>query len=208
VSQDESERELIAQAIAGDRTALSQLLLDHYDALRHHLTRFISPELASLLRPEDVLQQVFVRAAQSVSGFEYRHAGSFRCWLETIANNLVRDAEKRRRRERRAGNDAAGKPAGIGDSSVVQLMDRLAADVTTPGGRAQSREHVRRLQVAIAGLPPEQREVIERFYLQDQSYEQIAAAMNRSKDAVRGLCYRARQNLRDLMGRSSLYFSS
>ena len=53
------------------------------------------------MRADDVLQQTFVRAAQAIGTFEPRHADAFRGWLRTIADNLVRDAEKRRRRERR-----------------------------------------------------------------------------------------------------------
>jgi len=49
---------------------------------------------------EDVLQQTFVRAALSIGGFQERGPNSFASWLMTIAGNLVRDAQKRRRRER------------------------------------------------------------------------------------------------------------
>ena len=66
---------------------------------------------------------------------------------------------------------------------------------------------MRCLQAALASLPEDQREVIQRHYLQDQSFEEIAHALGRTKDAIRGTCYRARRNLRALMGRSSLYFS-
>jgi RNA polymerase sigma-70 factor (ECF subfamily) len=203
VSSDPSNGDLIRQAVAGDRAALSQLLLEHYDKLYRHLERSIARDLQAVIRPEDVLQQVFIRAAQSVSHFEHRHPGSFAAWLETIATNLVRDAQRRRHRERRAGD----LPENADSSGLALLVDRLVSDSTTPGGRVQRDEHVCCLQAAIATLPDEQREVIQRYYLQEQSYEQIAQELGRSKDSIRGLCYRARQNLRDSMGRSSLYFS-
>ena len=38
--------------------------------------------------------------------------------------------------------------------------------------------------------------------------EQIAAAMHRTKDAVRGISNRARRNLRTLLGHSSRFFSN
>jgi RNA polymerase sigma factor (sigma-70 family) len=206
MSADGAQQELIAQAAAGDRAALAQLLLNAYEPLQRHLASAISPELQALVRQEDVLQQVFVRAAQAIGRFQYHHPGSLLGWLTTIADNLIRDAERRRRRERRAGETRL-PGRGAASSSFGLLLDRLVTDSTTPGGRVQRWEHVRRLRGAIASLPEEQREVIERHYLRDQSYEQIGEAMGRSKDAVRGLSYRARQNLRDLMGRSSLYFS-
>ena len=63
------------------------------------------------------------------------------------------------------------------------------------------------MQTALAGLPEDQREVLRRRYLLGQSFDQIAAATGRTRGAVRGLCYRARQNVRAVMGQSSLYFT-
>jgi len=206
MSEDLPEQDLIPRAVAGDRAALSQLLLLHYDGLKRYLSRRITPELQGLLRPEDLLHQTLVRAAQSVGGFEVRHANAFRGWLETIADNLLRDAAKRRRRERRAAEPAAGGRAPD-DSSMAALLDRIAADGSTPAGQVQRREAVRRMQAALASLPADQREVVERYYLHGQSYDQIAADTGRTRDAVRGIGYRARKNLREIMGRSSLYFS-
>jgi RNA polymerase sigma-70 factor (ECF subfamily) len=170
------------------------------------VSRRITADLQAILRPDDVLQQTFVRVAQTVGTFEVRHPGSFAAWLETIADNLIRDAAKRRRRERRAPDLPTG-PRSDGHSSLAAIVERLAGDSTTPGGRAERGESIRRLQTALAALPDEQREVVERYYVQGQSYEQIATALDRTKDAIRGICYRARKNLRDLLGRSSLYFS-
>ncbi len=198
-----SESDLVHQAVAGDRASLSQLLLIHYDSLRRHIAARITKELQGVLRPDDVLQQTFVRVAQSIGSFQLRHKRAFRGWLETIAENIVKDAAKRRHRERRAIH----RPSANDDSSVFAVIERVAADCTTPGRRVQRGESIRRMRAAIATLPDDQREVVERYYMQGQSYEQIANATGRSKDAIRGVCYRARKNLRDMMGRSSLYFS-
>ncbi len=206
MSQDVNEQDLIHQAVAGDRAALSQLLLLHYDGLKRRLAGRIPAELQGLLRPEDLLHQTLVRVAQAIGSYEPRHAGAFRGWLDTIADNLLKDAAKRRRRERRAADLPAG-PRAPDESSMAAMVERIAKDSSTPVGQAQRRESIRLMQAALAALPAEQREVVERYYLQGQSYEQIAAETGRTKDAIRGIGYRARKNLREIMGRSSLYFS-
>lgn len=206
MSQESSDVDGVGRAISGDRAALSQLLLKHYDALRGHIARRISVELQGLVRADDILHQTFVRAAQSLDGFQVRPDGSFRGWLQTIAENLLKDAAKRRRRERRAP-DGPRAGAASDDSSVAALVERLARDSSTPVGHAQRQENIRRVLTALAALPDEQRAVLERHYLQDQTLDEIAIALGRTRDAVRGICYRARRNLRDIMGRSSLYFS-
>jgi len=206
MTEDVNELDLIHRAVAGDRAALSQLLLRHYDGLKRHLTGRIPAELQGLLRPEDLLHQTLIRVAQAIGSFEARHAGAFRGWLDTIADNLLKDAAKRRRRERRAAEPSRDNRAPD-ESSMAAMVERIAQDGSTPVGQAQRRESIRRMQAALAALPADQREVVERYYLQGQSYEQIAAKTGRSKDAVRGIGYRARKNLREIMGRSSLYFS-
>jgi len=207
MSQDQSESDLIRQAVAGDRASLTQLLLVHHDRLRRRISGRITGDLQGLISPDDILHQTFVRAAQRVESFRLRHEGAFRGWLDTIADNLIKDAAKRRKRERRAPSGRIGGQNPGDGSSVAAVVERIAGDCTTPGGRVQRRENIRRLQAALATLPDDQREVIQRYYLQDQSLDQIAESMGRTRDSIRGVCYRARKNLRAVMGGSSLYFS-
>ena len=75
MSGAESELSLIDRAVAGDRVALSQLLLLHFDVLHQHVESRISHRLQGLMRADDILQQTFVRAAQAISTFEPRHRG-------------------------------------------------------------------------------------------------------------------------------------
>lgn len=199
------ESDLIRHAVAGDRASLSQLLLLHYEELKRHIAQQLSNDRQGLLLDDDVLQETFVRAARAIADFEPRRNGSLCAWLKTIAGNLIKDAHKRRRRERRSpcspGRD--GSP----DSSAVPFIDRLAGDTTSPSRRARRSESLVHLRAALDGLSPEQREVVQRYYLQDQSFDQIAAALDRTRDAVRGICYRARRQLHEMLGQSSRYFS-
>jgi RNA polymerase sigma-70 factor (subfamily 1) len=206
MSDNSGESALIQQAIAGDRGVLSQLLLAHSDDLERHVGQLLAREAHEAMSLDDVLQQTFVRSALAIHGFQERGPGSFGAWLRTIARNLVRDAQKRRRRERRAHVDEV--PADGGEGTAAKGLDQLAADTTSPSMCVHRRDSVRRMVDALALLPSEQREVIQRHYLQHQSLEQVAEAMSRTKDAVRGICYRARQNLRASLGNSSCFFSS
>jgi len=206
MSEAESELSLVDRAVAGDRVALSQLLLLHFDVLHRHVESRISQQLQGLIRADDILQQTFVRAAQAIGTFRPRRRGAFRAWLRTIADNLVRDAEKRRRRERRLPARPVSQPALSG--TLPGVLEQLAGSTTSPSRRYARGEAVRTMQAALSGLPADQRDVLRRRYLQGQSFDEIAAATGRTHDAVRGLCYRARQNVRAMMGRSSLYFTS
>lgn len=206
MSERRAESNLLRKVAVGDRAALAELLLAHYDSLRRHIDRRIAGDLQGIVTSDDILHQTVVRAAQSMRTYEARGERAFRAWLKTIADNLLKDAQKRRRRERRAAEPEAS-PHGAG-SSWAALVERIVGDATTPSVGGQRHESVGRIRTALASLPTDQRDVLERYYLQDQSLDQIAAALGATKDSIRGLCYRAKKNLRALMGRSSLYFST
>jgi len=202
----DSASDLIRQASLGDRGALAQLLFDHHDVLKRHIARRLSASAPGVVLTEDVLQQTFVRAAHGIASFEGGLSG-FRAWLTTIATNLILDAQKRQRRERRAPARKDPPVTLSDDGSFAHIVERLAGDVTPPVGRVERRESILRMRTAIANLSPEHRDVIQRYYLLDQSLQEIAEEMGRTKEAIRGLCYRARKDLREIMGGSSLFFS-
>jgi RNA polymerase sigma factor (sigma-70 family) len=205
----EAESVLVQRAVAGDRLALSELLLAGYDDLRRHVVHLLARDSHEPNSADDILQQTFVRAALAVHRFEHRTGVSFRAWLQTIAGNLVRDAQKRHRRERRVIRSADVAP-GLGNSSSrhAARVDQFAGNTTSPSMRVHRRDSMQRMRAAMEALPEDQREVIQRHYLQHQSFDQIAVAMHRTKDAVRGISHRARQNLRSMLGHSSRFFSN
>ena len=198
------ESELLSQAVGGDRAALSEVLLLHYDELQRHIERRLSGDLRRHVAADDILHQTMVRAACGIRQYEPRHENAFLAWLKTIAENLIRDAYKKRNRERRADSrGAAGQ-----SSSWAAMVERIAGEGSTPSVKAQQGDSARLLRAAMAALPEVYREVIERYYLLDQSLDEIAQAMGGTKGSVRAMCYRARKQLRELMGSSSMYFSS
>ncbi len=198
------QSELLSQAVSGDRAALSQVLLLHYDNLQQHIERRLSADLRRHVSADDILHQTMVRAAGGIYQYEPRHKNAFLAWLKTIADNLIRDAHKKKQRERRVDSKAAASPG----SSWAALVERIAGEGSTPSVKAQQGDNARRLRAAVAALPEDYRQVIERHYLLEQSFEEIAQALGGTKGSVRAMCYRARKRLRELMGRSSMYFSS
>ncbi len=101
----------------------------------------------------------------------------------------MRDAEKRRRRERRipAFLAARGGRGNAGHGSG--RIGAIAGPVTSPSRRVERTEAVRTMETALAGLPEDQREVLgERRYLLGAIFDQIAAATGRTRGAVRGSC--------------------
>ena len=83
-------RRLVEQAQQGDRDALEELYLLHFDRIYSYLhMRRRQPS-----RAEDLTTQVFVKMLESIGRFRWRSA-PFSAWLFRIAHNLAMDLSGR-----------------------------------------------------------------------------------------------------------------
>ncbi|HEU5171539.1 MAG TPA: sigma-70 family RNA polymerase sigma factor [Gemmatimonadales bacterium] len=140
---------------------------------------------------EDIVQEAALLAWRSFDSFE---AGThFRAWFHRIVTNVFLS---RCRAEKRRG-----------------MMVPLEADYGTRGDRTSADERwaaespdaaegilagitVERVQAALATLPKEYRTVAILYFVDDLSYEQIAAAVECPVGTVRSRLHRARRILR------------
>ena len=86
------------------------------------------------------------------------------------------------------------------DATVTRLVDRLAANDTTPGRRAAREERRRRLlTVAIERLDEADREVLGLRYLDQLAFDEIAAVLEIGLSAVKMRHLRALERLRGVL---------
>lgn len=208
MSTDRAEQDLITEAISGDRAALERLLLVHYNGLWNEIAAKLPTSLQSAVSVEDVLQETFIHAFRDIGSFEPVSERSFAGWLKAIAKNRLRDAIKALTRKKRGGNLRRVRgPVDAQAGSVADLVEIICADDHTPSQSAARHEGIEAVQVAMAGLPDDYREAIRLLYLEGKSLNEVAAEMDRSPGAIRGLLTRAKEKMRAALGRSSLYLS-
>lgn len=129
--------------------------------------------------PDDLANEVFLRVFGAVDRFEGGE-DRFRSWVFSIAHNLVIDERRRRaRRPVTAPLESAAEPsvAGAEEAVLVALGD----------------ERVRGL---LAGLAPDQRDVVLLRIVADLSIEDTAQALGKTPGAVKALQHRAMATLR------------
>jgi RNA polymerase sigma-70 factor, ECF subfamily len=209
--QQEDLEKILAQAIGGDAEALEQALLIHYPKLLAYINRHFPADLRQRMGPEDVLQEAYIEVVRGIGGFKPNGPDSFYRWAATIARHKLADAIEAYYAVKRGGRVGHFKPAYNGTSdtgSLNGLLNQLRAGGDTPSQGMRAKEAVAALQVAIASLPEDMREVIQHHYIADLTIEQTAARMGRTPGAVRMLSHRAMQRLRATMGRASAYLSS
>lgn len=130
---------------------------------------------------EDLAQEVFIRVFKARKS--YQPTAKFSTWVFRIATNLC--LNEIRNRKHRPSLSLDDNP----------LLDKGAPD---PGELEISRrELVQAVRKALDSLPENQRLAVVLNKWEEQSYEDIGAAMNLSVPAVKSLLFRARQAMKE-----------
>ena len=201
-----NEHELIEQAQQGDRLALGHVLLQYQTRLLRRLAARMPPSLSRLVSAEDIVQQCYKQAFRDIATFEFRGDGSFYAWLQKIADHQLLNTVKASQAQKRGGQ--ANLVTGNSGDSVRDLVDALADDVDTPSFNMRQAETAEALHVAIAELPSDYQEAVCRRYMQGETVDEIAVAMNRTPASVRAMINRAKHRLRETLQKLSLFLSS
>ncbi|MCS7316223.1 MAG: sigma-70 family RNA polymerase sigma factor [Bryobacterales bacterium] len=175
------DEELMLWLGRGDMQAFECLLRRHRTQVVHFLYRMVQDREAA----EELAQEVFLRVYRARC--RYRPTARFTTWLYRIATNLALNWLRHERR--------CGKPCSLEDLGRPGEMPRSAEQPSVEEvlwRRAQA-ERVRR---AVAALPSRQRAVVLLHKYQGMDYEQIAATLGCSVQAVKSLTFRAYANLR------------
>jgi len=169
-----TDADLIARWQGGDESAATELVLRH----GRPLARFLAASGAQQADLDDLVQDTFLKAFRSVSGF--RGQCQFRTWLLTIGGNVLKDVGRR-----------------AGRAKVVPLDEGLPAGGGTPHDDAVAAEAEGRLGEALMDLPRLQREVFLLRAQQGMEYEEIASALDTTPGAARVHYHHAVKRLKE-----------
>jgi RNA polymerase sigma-70 factor (ECF subfamily) len=184
----EQDRADMQRLAAGHDAALNSLMERHAGPVFQFLFRMLNDEEDA----NDLAQETFVRV--------YRHrqhydGGKFTTWLYTIASNLARNEYRRRSRHPNVSLEAES-----GDEGKA-LRETLQCSAATPNEQLEKDESQRVVRSAVNGLPDDLREAIVLCEWEDMSVADAAAVLNTTPKAVESRLYRARQRLREKLGK-------
>jgi RNA polymerase sigma-70 factor (ECF subfamily) len=164
------DAELLRRVYAGDERAFRDVV----DRYGRYLTGVALSMTGNLADAEDLVQETFVAALTS----RFRGESSARTWLVQIL--VRRSALLRRKRRHERGTPLAGE-------------SERTSPATTAGSDAKLD-----LAQMLAGLSPDQREVIVLRELEGMTYEQMAETLHVPRGTVESRLHRARAALREL----------
>lgn len=178
------EERLIGDARQGVRSAFDHLAQKHRERLTAFVRARLGRELEERVEVEDVLQETFLRGFRSIDRFERRGEDSFFQWLCSIAECIIRDWARARKRR----------------PSVPLDRDVVGSASASPSRSLRRDERFDRLQEALRRLSPDHQEVIRLSLLEGLRIREIAERMGRSTDAIKQLLLRATRKLRSHFG--------
>ncbi len=204
---DHDDDKLLLRAKAGDRDSLHLLLCDHFHRLQQHVAFRVGADREDMAK-DDILQDAFVHAVRDIDKCQATTQVAFFAWLKGVVDNRVRDAFKRAATKKRGGDRQKICAVRLADaSSLRQLVDLLSESFDTPSVDAAGEEAIQAVQVALSSLPEDQREAIMLRHIHGLELDAVAAQLNKTPAAVRGLIHRGKHALRDRLGSSSRWFT-
>src|SRR5262245_61825860 len=171
---DPDVRDLDERAQRGDREALEELYLIHFDRIYSYLHLSVGNRHDA----EDLTTQTFLKMLEAIGRFRWQSA-PFSAWLFRIAHNLAIDHFRARRRVQ--PEDEVPEPPGQEESSAEQqAMDSI--------GQAGMLTLIERLSM-------EQRQVLTLKFLFGFANADVAGILDKTEGAVKSLQHRALASL-------------
>ncbi len=185
---DEKDNSDMLSLVNGHDAALNSLMERHAQKLFHYLVRCLQNEEDAA----DLAQETFVKIYQNRAKFD--PAQKFTTWLYAIAGNLVKDRYRWRSRHPQASLDAQN------EDTHADLKNDLYDSKPAPDENLQKAEVADVVRSAVAALPEELRQPLILSTYEELPQAEIAMILNCSVKAVETRIYRARQQLRAVLG--------
>lgn len=178
---------LVRAAQRGNPAAFEELVRS-YDRPVLRLALRIS---GSESEAQDIYQDAFLRAYQSLPGFRFEC--SFYTWIHRITTNVCLDYLRRRQKQQRQVTVLVSR-----QGEEVELADWLPDrhPASDPEGSLRRRELRRQIARALRELSPRERMVFELRHYENLKLRTVAALLHTSEGAVKNSLFRATHKLR------------
>ncbi len=167
-----NEAEIIQTILAGN-DRFEELVQRYHVGLIIHCERLVGDRDEA----EDVAQEAFIKAYMNLKNYDPEKA-RFSTWLYKIATNLAIDQLRKSKRR-----------------IIVEDIEEVAEHTMPTYIEDEERREIRAAVGAL--MPPEYRTVIEAYYWEGKSYQQIADDINIPLNTVRTWIRRAKEQLQE-----------
>ena len=177
---DLTPRSLVEAHNGGNEHAFAEIVRTHHQGLFGHAVH----RLRDVQAAEDAVQETFVRAYRAMARFD----GDFhlRAWLHRILTNVCHDEAARRQRDGLLVELVSSQPTLDDDPADIVI------DLVDAGGEVVAQ--------ALTELPTSYRQALTLRYVNELSYDEVAAAIGVTEGNARVRVMRGRAALRRVLG--------
>lgn len=194
--------DLLRRAGAGDTAALGELLEGHRRRLRRMVRLRMDVRLQGRIDPSDVLQETFLEAAQRLAEYVRDPKMPFFLWLRFLTGQRLLMLRRRHlgTEARDASREISLHQGAMPEASSACLAARLLGKITAPLQAAIRAEMKLRLQDALNGMDPIDREVLALRHFEQMDNNETAEALGISPSGASSRYLRALKRLKEVLG--------
>ena len=186
---DKGKRDLmlVENALKGDQIAYGELMDLYRDSIYFMMLKMVKSEDDA----EDLTIEAFGKAFNRLK--QYSPSYAFSTWLFKIASNNAIDFIRKKRIQ------LTSMDTGYTNDEGESMRIDVESEEKDPEEETMHLEKVRLMREVVKKLKPRYRDLIEKRYFQELSYDEIAIDMGLPLGTVKAQLFRARAFLADLM---------
>ena len=178
---------LVSNYIKGDEAAFEVLLLRHKDRVFHYALKMLkSRDLA-----DDVFQEAFFKAINTIKAGRYNEEGKFLPWIMRITHNLCIDHFRAKKKMNKISESSTSNE----DFNIFDLVSDKEATIED---RMVNNEILNDAVSLLEGLSDDQKQIIYMRLFQEMSFKDIAEQEGISINTALGRMRYALINLRKI----------
>jgi RNA polymerase sigma-70 factor (ECF subfamily) len=185
---------------SGDQTAAGELFATHRERLKKMVRLRLDRRVQGRLDASDVLQEAFLDVQKKAIEFAAKGLPAY-LWLRlVVAERLI--ALHRHHlgaQMRAAGQEVSLARPGPPQATTFSIANLLLGRMTSPTEAAVRAERQARLQEALNGMDPLDREVLALRHFEELSNSEVAEVLGLAKTAASNRYIRALKRLKDIL---------
>lgn len=181
---------LVQSALLGNQKAYAELMQRYKEGIYFTMHKMVNNKDDA----EDLTIEAFGRAFKRLE--QYSPAYAFSTWLFRIATNNAIDFIRKRKQMQSISLDAK---QDNGSNDLTDGAQLIKSGTPDPEEHLLKKQKIETLREVVNSLKPKYKELVELFYYQEMSYEEIAQQLNLPIGTIKAQLFRAREVLYQVM---------
>lgn len=200
-SDSEPESAVLRRAADGDSAALAEAFSQHRPRLRRMVQLRLDRRLQGRVDPSDVLQEAYLEVARSLADYLRDPQIPFYLWVRFVTGRKLQAVHRHHLgvHARDAGREVSLHRGALPQASSASLAEQLLGRYSSPSQAVVKAELRLRVQEALDGMDPIDREVLALRHFEELSNAETAQVLGIGEAAASHRFVRALRRLKAVL---------